>query len=101
MSVDTTKAAPPPAGRKKLTRRQRARLWRGVQYAIFVALVLVAAFSADWAVIGRAFFDLEVAGKLFPNVLLIALKNTIILTALGFSVALAIGLVLALMRLSS
>jgi polar amino acid transport system permease protein len=84
-----------------LTRRQRARVWRGVQYGIAVAVVLVVALTADWATIGRAFFDLEVAASLFPDVLTIALRNTVVFTALGFVLALALGLILALMRLSS
>jgi polar amino acid transport system permease protein len=84
-----------------LTRRQRARVWRGVQYGIAVAVVLVVARTADWATIGRAFFDLEVAASLFPDVLTIALRNTVVFTALGFVLALALGLILALMRLSS
>jgi polar amino acid transport system permease protein len=84
-----------------LTRRQRARVWRGVQYGIAVAVVLVVALTADWGTIGRAFFDLEVAASLFPDVLTIALRNTVVFTALGFVLALALGLILALMRLSS
>jgi polar amino acid transport system permease protein len=84
-----------------LTRRQRARVWRGVQYGIAVAVVLVVALTADWGSIGRAFFDLEVAASLFPDVLTIALRNTVVFTALGFVLALALGLILALMRLSS
>jgi polar amino acid transport system permease protein len=84
-----------------LTRRQRARAWRGVQYGIAVAVVLVVAFTADWGTIGRAFFDLEVAASLFPDVIIIALRNTVVFTALGFVLALALGLILALMRLSS
>jgi polar amino acid transport system permease protein len=84
-----------------LTRRQRARVWRGVQYGIAVAVVLVVALTADWGTIGRAFFDLEVAASLFPDVLTIALRNTVVFTTLGFVLALALGLILALMRLSS
>jgi polar amino acid transport system permease protein len=84
-----------------LTRRQRTRVWRGVQYGIAVAVVLVVALTADWGTIGRAFFDLEVAASLFPDVLTIALRNTVVFTALGFVLALALGLILALMRLSS
>lgn len=84
-----------------LTRRQRARAWRGVQYAIVVVVVLAAAFTADWATIGRTFFDVEVAASLFPDVITVALVNTVTFTALGFLLALALGLVLALMRLSS
>jgi polar amino acid transport system permease protein len=84
-----------------LTRRQRTRAWRGVQYGIAVAVVLVVALTADWGTIGRAFFDLEVAASLFPDVIIIALRNTVVFTALGFVLALALGLILALMRLSS
>jgi polar amino acid transport system permease protein len=84
-----------------LTRRQRARLGRGAQYGIAVAVVALFALTADWAAIVRAFFDLEVAASLFPDVIVIALGNTVVFTALGFAVALALGLLLALMRLSS
>lgn len=84
-----------------LTRRQRARARRGVQYAIALAVVLVLAFVADWPQIARSFFDVEVAIGLFPEVLTTALTNTLVFTALGFVLALALGMVLALMRLSS
>jgi polar amino acid transport system permease protein len=84
-----------------LTRRQRTRVGRGVQYAIAVAVVLLVAMTADWSEIARAFFDVEVAGSLFPAVVVIALRNTVVFTALGFLLALGLGVVLALMRLSS
>jgi polar amino acid transport system permease protein len=86
---------------RRLTRRQRTRLGRGVQYAIAVVVVLVAVFTADWAAVGRAFFDVEVAGQLFPDVITVALRNTVVFTVLGFLLALGLGLVIALMRLSS
>jgi polar amino acid transport system permease protein len=76
-----------------MSKRKRARVIRGVQYAIGVVVVLIAAFAADWGQIQRAFFDLDVASKMFPKVITVGLLNTIIYTALG--------LVLALMRLSS
>lgn len=84
-----------------LTRRQRARLFRGVQYLIGIVVVLVLAFTANWALIRDTFFDPEVAKAMFPNVITVALKNTVIYTSLGFSVGLVVGLMLALMRLSS
>jgi polar amino acid transport system permease protein len=84
-----------------LTRRQRGRLSRGIQYGIGIALVVLAAVLTDWPTIGRAFFNLEVAAALFPDVITIALVNTLTFTLLGFALALALGLVLALMRLSS
>ncbi|HWO68679.1 MAG TPA: amino acid ABC transporter permease [Umezawaea sp.] len=83
-----------------LSKRQRAKAFRGVQYGILVAVLIVFAFVADWGTIKRAFFDFEVMSKLFPDVIFIALKNTIIYTALGFAVGLVLGLVLALMKLS-
>jgi polar amino acid transport system permease protein len=84
-----------------LTPRQRARAWRGGQYAIAIVIVLLVAFTANWGAIGRAFFDVQVASHLFPDVITIALWNTIVFTALGFGFGFLLGLVLALMRLSS
>ena len=84
-----------------LTRRQRARVSRGIQYAIAAVIVVVVAVTADWRQLQHSFLDVEVARKLFPQVIVIALRNTIVFTALGFSLALALGMVLALMRLSS
>ena len=87
--------------RKRMSPRKRAALVRYVQYAILVLLVVVIALVADWGEIRRAFLDVDIAGQQFPNVILIALKNTVIYTACGFAFGLALGLVLALMRLSS
>ncbi|MET7640686.1 amino acid ABC transporter permease [Streptomyces sp. NPDC005438] len=81
--------------------RQRARVIRGVQYGVLVVAVVVAALVADWGAIRSAFFDLEVARAQFPEIVTTALLNTVIYTALGFGFGLALGLVLALMRLSS
>ncbi|HEU5473032.1 MAG TPA: amino acid ABC transporter permease [Actinophytocola sp.] len=84
-----------------LSKRQRAKVFRGVQYGIGLVVVLVLAVTADWAKIRATFFDVEVAKAMFPEVITVGLKNTVIYTALGFSVGLVVGLVLALMRLSS
>ena len=81
--------------------RQRAARWRYVQYAVLVAVVLAIAFVVDWGQMQRAFWNWELVKEQFPRVLTIALKNTIIYTACGFAFGLVLGLVLALMRLSS
>lgn len=81
--------------------RKRARLIRGIQYAILVALIAVLAFTADWATIQQNFFQLEVVRDMFPEVITVALVNTVIYTALGFGFGLALAIPLALMRLSS
>lgn len=84
-----------------LTRRRRAKVVRGGQYAVLVLVVLTIALTADWGKIQSAFFDLRVASGMFPEVITVALKNTVIYTALGFGFGLVWGLVLALMRLSN
>ena len=84
-----------------LSRRQRRSAFRTGQYVLLLVIVIVLALLADWSRIGKAFFDLEVAAKQFPDVITVALKNTIVFTALGFALGLGLGLLLALMRLSS
>jgi polar amino acid transport system permease protein len=90
-----------PARRRGLSRRQRAQAFRAAQYAVLLLVVVLVAVLADWGEIRRAFFDTEVIGAQFPDVLTIALKNTVVYTLLGFGFGLVLGLVLALMRLSS
>ncbi|MFI1620667.1 amino acid ABC transporter permease [Streptomyces lydicus] len=84
-----------------LSRRRRARIIRGVQYGVLVVAVVLLALVADWHQLRTAFFDVEVAKALFPDIITTALLNTILYTLLGFGFGLALGLVLALMRLSS
>jgi polar amino acid transport system permease protein len=84
-----------------LTRRQRRTAIRGTQYGVLVVVVLVLAFAANWRDIQHGFFDLDAARQLFPDVLSVALVNTVKYTVLGFLFGLILGLVLALMRLSS
>jgi polar amino acid transport system permease protein len=95
--TDTASAAP---ARRRLTRRQRARLIRSVQYIVLVAAVSMFAVAADWSRIGEAFFDVKIIRELFPDMLTVALKNTVVYTLCAFSFGLVLGLVLALMRLS-
>ncbi|WP_189827161.1 amino acid ABC transporter permease [Streptomyces finlayi] len=83
-----------------MSRRQRTRVVRGVQYAVLLVVVLVVALAADWGEIRRAFFDVEVAKAQFPEIITTALVNTVLYTLLGFGFGLALGLLLALMRLS-
>ncbi|MFI6081545.1 amino acid ABC transporter permease [Streptomyces sp. NPDC051217] len=83
-----------------MSRRQRTRVIRGVQYAVLLAVVLAVALAADWGEIQRAFFDVEVAKAQFPDIITTALVNTVIYTLLGFGFGLTLGLLLALMRLS-
>ncbi|GAA2066803.1 amino acid ABC transporter permease [Streptomyces albiaxialis] len=83
-----------------MKRRRRTRLIRTGQYSLLALVVLVFALAADWGELRRAFFDLDVAKAQFPEVVTTALVNTVVYTVLGFSFGLALGLLLALMRLS-
>jgi polar amino acid transport system permease protein len=95
--TDTASTARP---RRRLTRRQRGRVIRATQYIVLVAAVATFAMAADWDRIGEAFFDVEIIRELFPEMLTVALKNTVLYTLCAFSFGLVLGFVLALMRLS-
>ncbi|WP_371525918.1 amino acid ABC transporter permease [Streptomyces sp. NBC_01283] len=84
-----------------MSRRQRARLFRGVQYAVLIIAIAVFALVADWGTLRQAFFDVEIAKAMFPEVITTALVNTAYYTLLGFGFGLGLGIVLALMRLST
>lgn len=90
-----------PAGSRSLTRRQRARLARGAQYGVLLAAAVAIGLLADWGEVKDAFFNLDVAENQFPDVITTALVNTVTYTALGFVFGLGLGLLLALMKLSS
>lgn len=86
---------------RRLSRRQRAQAFRVAQYAILAIAVLAFVALANWDRIYNSFFDVDIVGKLFPDILTTALKNTVLYTACAFAFGLALGLMLALMRLSS
>jgi polar amino acid transport system permease protein len=95
---------PPVAGvrrRTRLTPRQRGRLFQGVLYGLLITGVILALLLAEWSTLQRAFFNPRIAARMWPDVLLIAAKNTVVYTFFAFLFGLVVGLVLALMKLSS
>lgn len=84
-----------------MSRRKRAQMIRGVQYGVLVLVVVLLGVFAEWGTIKDAFFNLDAAATQFPEILSTALVNTIVYTVLGFALGLGIGMVLALMKLSS
>ncbi|WP_328392684.1 amino acid ABC transporter permease [Streptomyces sp. NBC_00390] len=85
----------------RLTRRQRRRVSQGIQYAVFAAALALIGFQADWGRLQNQFAQKDIAEELFPAIITIALRNTVVYTLSGFLFGLLLGLVIALMRLSS
>ncbi|MGA5604160.1 amino acid ABC transporter permease [Streptomyces griseoincarnatus] len=96
-----TEGTPLRPRRKGLTRRQKRSVSRGIQYAVFVAAVIAFGVTADWGRLQNQFAQVEIAERMFPEVITLALKNTVLYTVTGFGVGLALGMLIALMRLSS
>ena len=84
-----------------LTRRQRTRALRYGVYAVSVLVLVAVALFVDWGKLGGAMFKWKLVKQQFPGILSTAAKNTVIFTICGFSGGLVLGLVMALMRLSS
>lgn len=84
-----------------LTRRQQRAVSRGAQYTLFVAAVAALVGSADWGRLANEFAQPELVRQLLPEIVTTALRNTVVYTLSGFAVGLLLGLVIALMRLSS
>ncbi|MGM0928532.1 MAG: amino acid ABC transporter permease [Actinomycetota bacterium] len=78
----------------------RRRLFRGVLYAIFIVAVAVVVLLADWKAIQTSFLNPEVFSEQFPEIIIIAAKNTVVYTIIAFIGGLLLGLLLALMKLS-
>jgi polar amino acid transport system permease protein len=83
-----------------MTRRARSRLFRWLTYLITVVFLLWLGSIVDWAKLQESFFDPEVFANMFPKIVTIAARNTLIFTFFGFTGGLLLGLALALMRLS-
>jgi polar amino acid transport system permease protein len=81
--------------------RKRAQVSRGIQYGILAVVAIVIALATDWASLGEDFADPDIIAGTFPEVITTALRNTLLYTVCGFLFGLGLGLVLALMRLSS
>lgn len=88
------------APRKKMSPRKRAQRIRWAQYAVLVAVLIAAIFTIDGAQVQRVFFRLDLIQVTLTSGLPRAFLNTIIYTAGAFVFGLALGTVLALMRLS-
>jgi polar amino acid transport system permease protein len=84
-----------------MTRRRKEQLRRWGVYAGTLVLLGFIVAKADWPKLAETFLDPEIFADLFPEIITVAAKNTIILAVLAFTGGILLGLLLALMRLSS
>lgn len=82
-------------------RRRRTQLARAAAIVIPVALLAAGAVAADWGRIQRAFFQPDIAADLFPRIVTVGVRNTLLITSIAFVGGLTIGMMVALMRLST
>jgi len=83
-----------------MRRSTRQRLVQWVLYGILVAVAVVLVLVADWTAVRENFFDAEVARGLFPEIITVGTRNTVLYTIIAFTGGLALAMVLALMKLS-
>ena len=84
-----------------MRRTTRRRLTRGVMYVLFLAVVAAVVLATDWARVQDQFLRWDIAREQFPQIITIALKNTIVFTVVSFVGGVVLGVVMALMKLSS
>ena len=90
-----------PVKRRKISPRRAARRRQIIQYIILAIAIVAAVVFADGSQIQRVFFRPDFIARTLGPAILNALKNTVVYTLGAFIVGLALGTVLALMRLSS
>ena len=56
-----------------MTMHQRARLSRGVQYAVLILVVLALIAVADWPLLVEKVFNPAIAAQQFPGIIVVAL----------------------------
>src|ERR687889_402748 len=83
-----------------MKRSTRQRLIQGVLYGILILAVIVLALIADWQAVRENFLDVDIARSLFPDIITVAVRNTVLYTVIAFAGGLLLAVVLALMKLS-
>jgi polar amino acid transport system permease protein len=81
-------------------RTTRKKLNLAALYAVLALGILVLALLTDWEAVRSNFLDREIAESLWPEIVTVGAKNTIVYTIISFVGGLALAVVLALMRLS-
>lgn len=78
----------------------RQRLSRLLSYAVGLLFIVAVVSFADWGHIQQVFFNPDVAAKMWPAIVTVALKNTIIYTVSSFVLGSALAILLAVLKLA-
>lgn len=95
-----TEARAAAAGRARLSPRRRQQLSRRIQYVVIVGALVALAVMTDWERMATTFANPDAIRAITPALPRAAL-NTVVYTVAAFAVGLSLGLLLALMKLSS
>lgn len=86
------------SGRAKKARARRNQI---LSYAAGLLVLIAVVYVGDWAKIQRLYFSWDNAKDLFPDIITVAAKNTVVYTVGSFIGGVAIGLLMAVMKMSS
>ncbi|HML51764.1 MAG TPA: amino acid ABC transporter permease [Propionicimonas sp.] len=78
----------------------RQRLGRLASYAVGVIFILLILVFTDWAHIQKVFFNPEVAVEMWPAIVTVAMKNTLIYTVSSYILGSLLAIVLAVLKLA-
>lgn len=93
--------AVPELYRSGRAKQRRSLAYRLAAYAAGISALVGVVLFADRDKVADKFLDVERAKAMFPELVTVATKNTIIYTVLAFVGGAVLGLVMALLRLSS
>lgn len=99
--TDTAKVETGPRKRTGFTPRQRRNVGLSGQYAVLALVAIVAITVVDWGRIQTNFFNADMIGEVWPELFTVGLVNTVIYTISGYFLGFFLGLLIAVMRLSS
>jgi polar amino acid transport system permease protein len=87
--------------KRGLKRSDKRAIGRGLQYGLFLALLIVVVIQMNWDYLSQRFFTVAALREAWPDQMIHALLNTLKYTLGAFAVSLTLGMILALAKLSS
>ncbi len=93
-------AAVPELYRSGRAKRNRAKRNRIITYGISIVLVVAVISAGDWSTIQQKYFDLDEMRAAFPDIVTIGVRNTIVYTIGAFVGGVAIGVIMAFLKLT-